>query len=110
MAYPQVAASNNSAQATATYDHTVNLPANISAGNLLLVFFVVDSNPTITFPEGWTQLFQAANGTYVNFGVWYRIAGGGVGGGVVTVSPQALKSIAAKITDMTKIRFIVTPL
>jgi hypothetical protein len=93
MSFPTVAASNNSAQATATYDHTVNLPANISAGNLLLVFFVVDSNPTITFPEGWTQLFQAANSTYVNFGVWYRIADGGEGG-TITVTTDDNKTSA----------------
>jgi hypothetical protein len=38
------------------------------------------------------------------------VAGIGVGVGMVAGAAQALKSIAAKITDMSKIRFIITPL
>lgn len=57
-------------------NHTVNVFATPPAGQLLLVLFASDGNPTITFPAEWTQLFQDANGSDVIFGAWYRVADG----------------------------------
>lgn len=54
MAFPQVPANNGGFSNTDITNHVVNLPANISAGDCLLVFFASDGNPTITFPGGWT--------------------------------------------------------
>ncbi|GAH69806.1 unnamed protein product, partial [marine sediment metagenome] len=66
-------------------------PANIASGDLLLVFFSSDGASTITFPEGWTQLFQTENGTYVTFGAWYRIADGEEGATItVTTSTSEM--------------------
>lgn len=87
MAFPVVAAVNGGNEDSASTNHTVNLPADISADDLLLVFFVADGDPTITFPEGWTQLFQTAREDNVKFGAWYRIADGEEGATIaVTLS------------------------
>lgn len=61
MTFPQVAAVNGGNNNVDSTDHTVNLPASIGAGDLLLVFFASDSDgdPIITFPESWTELFQS---------------------------------------------------
>ena len=88
MAFPQVAAVNGGGNTTNTTSHTVNLPSGIVSGNLLLVFFASDGTPTITFPSGWTQLFQTAGGTDVKFGAWYRIADG-TEGATITVTTSA---------------------
>lgn len=74
--FPQVAAVNGGSMGADNVNHTVNLPAGIAAGDLLLVFFASDGAPTITFPAGWTGLFQVDSGGEVVFGVWYRIADG----------------------------------
>lgn len=79
MAFPQVAAVNGGNDLVNQMNHTVNLPAGINAGDLLLVFFCSDGNPVITFPGGWTQLFQTISGGLVAFCCWYRIADGGEG-------------------------------
>lgn len=87
--YPLVVSVNGGNNNTDSTSHTVNLPGSIVAGNLLLVFFSVDGNPTITFPAGWTQLFNTARTeggtTYVRFGCWYRIATG-TEGATITVN------------------------
>lgn len=85
MAFPQVAAVNGGNDTTNQTNHTVNLPSGIEAGNLLLVFFASDGGPTITFPEGWTQLFQTGANTACKFGAWYRIADG-TEGSTITVT------------------------
>lgn len=93
MAFPQVDAVNGGNNTEDSTEHTVNLPANISAGNLLLVFFASDEVPTITFPEGWTQLFQEVNATCIKFGAWYRIADGEEGA-TITVTTSASEQSA----------------
>jgi hypothetical protein len=55
VAFPSVAATNSGNQA-ATTTPTVNLPANISAGDLLLVSFYNNTGATVTI-TGYTELF-----------------------------------------------------
>jgi hypothetical protein len=86
--FPTVAAVNGGNNTSNSTNHTVNLPSGIVSGNLLLVFFVSDGNPTITFPGGWTQLFQTVYNTTVKFGAWYRIADG-TEGATITVTTSA---------------------
>jgi len=76
MPFPQVAAVNGGNNTTPALEHTVNLPADIAANDLLLVFFASLFDPVITFPEGWTELFQDETGNNIIFGCWYRIADG----------------------------------
>lgn len=93
MAFPQVAAVNGGI--TAGTSHTVNLPADIAEGDLLLVFFVAVywlSAPSITFPEGWTQLFQTPYGASITFGGWYRIADGAEGATITVTTSSTDKA------------------
>lgn len=97
--FPQVAAVNGGNNPVNNTNHTVNLPAGINAGDLLLVFFASEDAVTITFPGGWTQLFQS---TYENvtFGCWYRIANGGEGAtiNVTTSTAQMTAHTSYRIT------------
>lgn len=75
--YPTVAAVNGGNIVTDNTTHYVALPVGIASGNLLLVLFASDANPAITFPGGWTLLFQDHNATSaIELGAWYRIADG----------------------------------
>jgi hypothetical protein len=91
--FPIVAGVNGGKNETDSTSHTVNLPSGISVGDLLIVFFVSDGNPTITFPSGWTQLFNVNNGSEVRFGAWYRIADG-TEGSTINVTTSASEQSA----------------
>ena len=93
MAFPQVEATNNSAEAVVTMTHSVALPANIQAGETLLVFFVTDRDPTPATPAGWTNLIDKANGTAVNLAIYYRKADGGEGASVTITTTDARESV-----------------
>ena len=85
--FPIITTVNGGHDATGT-DHIVSLPSGIVAGNMLLVFFYT-RNFTITFPAGWTELFQKVtyNGNG-KFGAWYRIADGSEGS-TITVTTSS---------------------
>lgn len=84
MAFPTVAATNTSTQASST-SHTVNLPASIAAGDLLLIFFGYNNSADdVTTPSGWTQFFNVTNGG--RFYAYYRVADGGEGSTVTITS------------------------
>ena len=53
---------------------TINAPAGLASGNLLLASITTNGNPTVTLPSGWTQLEQIA-GTPTTT-VYYLVAGG----------------------------------
>lgn len=65
-------------QNTAVTSHSVTLPANIAAGNLLLMFLVVNGNSTvITDPTGWSPLTTLDDDDQVV--IYGRIADGSEG-------------------------------
>lgn len=83
MAFPSVAATNSGRTTTTnTTSHAITLPSGIVAGNLLLVVFSVDGNPTCsanTAASGtnWTKLGQSSNGSIVTGAIFWKIADGG---------------------------------
>lgn len=101
MAFPQVAATNNGVNSSNDTNHTVNLPAGILAGNLLIVIFCHDDDAeNVTFPEGWTKFFdtdQAAMGLTI---AW-RKADGEEGASITVTTASSEKSahISYRITD-----------
>lgn len=88
--FPVVEAVNGGNDVVNQNNHTVNLPAGIVAGDLLIVLFVSDGNTAINFPnEGtdWIQLFEDHDGTgVVTFAAAYRIADGGEGANITVVT------------------------
>jgi len=47
---------NDGNSATNVTSHVVTMPAGVAAGNLILVLFVADTTPTITWPANWNQI------------------------------------------------------
>ena len=79
MAYPVVADYNTSIMSVNSTSHTVALPANISSGNLLVVFFATDGDNTTGWPnEGtdWIQIFGISDTRDIHLSCAYRIADG----------------------------------
>jgi hypothetical protein len=77
--FPQVAAYNSSNESSNTTTHTVSLPADISAGNLLLIFFATDGDISVSNWNGFTEIFSVDNGTDNSLSVAYKIASGSEG-------------------------------
>ena len=84
MAFPIVAATNTSTDSS-TNSHTVNLPSGIVSGNLLIVAFLSDPDKTITFPAGWTKVYDDQSLNTVQFAVAFRRADG-TEGATITVT------------------------
>lgn len=76
MAFPVVQTKNSGNTGATTKNHTINLPTGITAGDLLIVVFSVDTAPTITWPEGWTQIFFLAYSTNNTLDARFRRADG----------------------------------
>lgn len=79
--FPAVVTTNSSAENTSTTSHTVNLPASIVAGNLLLIIWQSAAlGITVTTPSGWTALGSpVTNGNNIQFIVYYKTASGSEG-------------------------------
>lgn len=100
MAFPQVVDTNTSIVTPSGTSHTVDLPANISAGDLLLVFFSTDGDNTISDWDGFTELFNLSNGTFASLSVGYKKATGGEGGTITitTTSSEHSAHVSYRIT------------
>jgi len=59
MAFPAVATSASSNVAAGSASKTVTLPTGIASGDVLVLWFHTDGNTTISWPAGYTELFEA---------------------------------------------------
>ena len=90
---PKVVARNTSAQDTAATSHTVDLPAGIVAGDLLIVVFAVRGNPGVTWGgTGFTEFFEVANGANHALALAYRQADGTEGATITVTTGASQKS------------------
>lgn len=85
---PVVEATNTSTSSLGT-SHTVDLPANIVADNLLIVFFSHGGGPTLTWPGGWTEFVDFSD-QFLNAA--YRFADGTEGASITVTSSEAMSS------------------
>lgn len=92
MSFPQVAATNTSTQTANTTTHTVNLPAGIASGDLLIVFFAKDGDGGANNVAGWTTLGTAAVLNNLQLIVFYRIADGTEAGTITVTTPDSERS------------------
>lgn len=91
MAFPSVAATNIGSSTSAATSHTVNLPASIASGDLLIVLFAhKDDVNGCSFPAGWTKFKEAIQGSGSNacLAVAWRKADG-TEGSTITVTTVA---------------------
>ncbi|HIP73391.1 MAG TPA: hypothetical protein EYH05_18580, partial [Anaerolineae bacterium] len=102
MTFPVVSATNSGVDGANTTLHTINLPANINSGDLLLAFFCVDGPRTTTWPSGWTKIVDdvAAN-TFSAVAVAYRVADGTEGSTISVTSSASEQSshVTYRITN-----------
>jgi hypothetical protein len=100
MAFPVIEGSVGSQEdASNVTSHTVSLPSDITAGELLLVFFVCDGNPTVTWPGApdWTILGGGTtSGGAVRCEIGWKTATGLEGSSItITTSASERSSHAA---------------
>lgn len=78
MAFPTVQTTNkNVTTAVDTTSHAITMPTGITAGDLLVIVFSVDGNPTCSISTGgWTKIGQASNGSIVTGAIFAKIAAG----------------------------------
>ena len=70
--------------------HQVDMPAVVSAGDLLVVIFASDSNTSVGIPSGWTLLDSQSGGSTRTRGTWaYKVAEGTEAGGAVTFTTSS---------------------
>jgi hypothetical protein len=89
--------------------NTANLPAGIVAGDLILLFGRYNV-VTLTFPSGWTQLFEGIepNNT-IKGGCFFKIATGGETTVSITASAStAIQTIAYRISGQVGVPEAVT--
>lgn len=97
MAFPSVAARNNSAATSAVTTHTVNLPSGITAGDrVVIIFTYAITGNTITFPGTWTPITNGAReeaaASSEGIITVYRDCDGSEGSTISVSSTQATRS------------------
>lgn len=96
MAFP-VIQTTNVTDTGANTSHAINMPAGISVGDLILVFFGTDGDNTITDSQTFTVLDQESN-ALASFGaVLYKIAAGGDSLTITTSVSEPSSAIAYRI-------------
>lgn len=101
MAFPQVVATNGGEQGSLSQSHTINLPANIASGNLLIILFKCRASTTISWPAGWTEIFQDDGGRTQKLGACYKVAEGNEGATALITTSGNVRSahISYRITN-----------
>lgn len=80
MAFPTIAATNTGEEVSDVTSHVFNLPASISSGDLLIVVAGFDGAPgTITWPAGWTLLWEVDHASTSSGSCYFRRADGDEG-------------------------------
>lgn len=81
MAFPTVVTSTTSSESTDTTSHTVDMPASVASGDLLIAGVAVDGSNTITWPTGWTLIKTVDEGE-VTHSTSYRKSDGTEGASI----------------------------
>lgn len=101
---PTIAGTNGGNRTTDATSHTVNLPASIASGDLLIAIVTFDGNPTVTWPAGWTSLHAgAAASNTARIEARYRVANGSEGSSIslTTSASEMFCYDVLRITDYT---------
>ena len=72
MSAPVVSSVTETAFGTDTFDHYVNMPLAIDAGDLLIVLFANDRRRSVTTPGGWIELASDTSSQHISLSVYYN--------------------------------------
>lgn len=82
-----------------TTSHSISMPSGINVGDLLVVVFSVDGNPTCSVGSGnWNKLGQASNSTVVTGAVFWKIAEGSDTCTVTTSASEQSTHVSLRIS------------
>ena len=93
--FPYIAAAASTELTVNQTSHTINLPAGIVAGSLLLMIVLVDGGTTIT-ATGWTSVTTGTSGSDISLAVLYRFADGSEGA-TVSITSSASEKVSAYV-------------
>jgi len=87
MAFPTVSSITNSAEDTEVGSHTVNMPATVDAGDLLVVILSLGwYGGTVGTPSGWTKKDDTNNGSTIRLASYIKDADGTEDGGTIEIT------------------------
>jgi hypothetical protein len=102
--FPYIVATNSTDNSTVSASHTIDLPASITEGDLLIaVVGVADSaSQTITWPAGWDDtgvntVIEQDNGNTIRLAARQRIADGTEGSSIAVTLVTAVRGVAASL-------------
>lgn len=96
-ASPNIASVTEKTFTTDVTNHAVNMPASVTAGDLLLVVITTDGNAAVTTPTGWNELWNTTTGTALRAGGYAKIAVGNEGGTTVNFVTTSIEQAAAQV-------------
>lgn len=113
MTAPAVQSVARGSNATNSTTHSVGMPSSVAAGDLLIVLFATDGNPTHsannTLAQSFTNFFTGNNGSNVKLSAWYKIADGSEGGQTATFSTSAREQSAFQVYRISGASTTVAP-
>lgn len=87
MTFPTIESTNTSSQNSDTSSHTIAVPSGVVNGDLVIAWFTVDVNPTISgWPAGWTQISSLIQGSAVTTEIRFLRATGSLSNFSITTS------------------------
>lgn len=88
--FPRLRSYNVGRSTTTNTSHTIDMPAGIEAGDLLVCVFACDATSGGASMSGWTELFERneSSANQVTAAVYYKTATGGDTGTVTTASAR----------------------
>lgn len=99
---PEVESTSSNRTTGDETSHPITMPSGITAGDLLIIIFSVDGDPTASIGSGgWTKLGQESNSTSTTQAIFYKTAAGGDTATVSTTSSQESSHIVYRISGAT---------
>lgn len=89
---------------------SVQMPASVDAGDLLLMHACNGESRTFTTPSGWTSMGSIASSGTMRSIIYYKVATGSEGGSTVTLTPSGTARMAALVSRIQSGTFdLLTP-
>jgi hypothetical protein len=113
MPFPSVVDAATGIQGSNTATHSLGLPATVAENDVLLVFFSVDGNPTVTWDNTtagtWSVLTDLANGTSNKLVIRWKRADGTEGGKTLSVTTSVTEQSVYRAVAVRGAHLTVAP-